>query len=158
MPKVYKLLTIDVNVINMPVPPPGYLGWNLYINDVQRTYYLVPFGSSALGIAVLISLLLVPIIAGILAVIAFRLHFYAIMTNIRGKSQVERVTKSTISVHSSDSSSIKSRTSMLLNSVFQANTLVDLPGDKAIEAKTILIATLEYEIPDWKIKVYKYLS
>ena len=143
------------NVINVTdAPPKGYLGWKLVVNDGTYGYHFEPVGSAAVQAVSSVCLGLFPLISAILAIWLFTRFFYQVKFNEMG---------------------VGSKTTML---GFLRNKIPDRKGLRtavadiftgnkaqadglAIEVgspnrRTVLIATMEYEIEDWpgvKIKI-----
>lgn len=115
---------------------------------------MVPYGSSTVGLIVWILLFTVPILTALLAVAFFQRHFYAVHHNIwglpttlQGYSPLWDRSKD----RKSDAVSVKSE-----EGVPQQDERPYPPvgwPEVTQKRRTVLIATLEYEIFDWQIKV-----
>ena len=96
-----------------------------------------------------LALLILPIVTSFVAIWLFKGYSYKIKTNYVGRAQydrsqltlVERVKKNLRFQSDSSSKNDTSNTSNLAATSYRHSI------------STVLIATLEYEIPDWKIKV-----
>jgi alpha-1,3-glucan synthase len=110
----------DLNSIVLPVPPSGYTGWIIRVNDRSHRYYLIPIGSA------FVATLYWGIIAfacpafGCLAVYLFLTKFHKVKKNILGRKEADMS--------------------------FGKNIYAPVPADEP--KPTVLMATLEYEIPD----------
>ncbi|KAB5522170.1 alpha-1,3 glucan synthase [Coniochaeta sp. 2T2.1] len=143
------------NVINVTkVPPFPYLSYKLVVQDSSITYHLVPQGDSRLQLAFFILMWIVPIGTGLLAVFTFVGAFYKVKVvekGIKGPSNgisaaflhpisAMRARKAEKKANSDRSSSEHGEGAVGLS---------DMPPKR----RTVLIATVEYNIDDWNIKV-----
>ncbi|KAI5793286.1 hypothetical protein EDC01DRAFT_690858 [Geopyxis carbonaria] len=126
MPPAY-LGECMVNVTHSP--PKGYLSFRVILNDGTLKYKFTPAGSTTIQIIIYVAMLTTPIFTGFLAVYVFMVGFYRVKTNERGAGRAR-----------------SSLTSML---TFGKNCDVMMPGERPC----VLIATLEYYIEDWDIKL-----
>lgn len=117
----------ESSVLHLPELPMGYSAWMIKVDDKSLSYTLEPHGSWLLGMIYFFLLGIVPILSGFLAIYAFNKVFYPVFYNRLGRFQSSRPL---------------------------VNALVPLAE---ATLPTILIATLEYEIPDWSIKVFSKL-
>lgn len=145
------------NYINMTAPPKPFLAWTLIVDDATLTWSLQPRGSSGIGAIMYGLLLSIPIVTGTLAVAIFMWSFYGIKYNqfgvkpakesnyfpiigaLTGKKDKEKGDDHTFSEKVSIGHS-------------KNTEIIGWPEDKHKRRK-VLIATLEYEIIDWKLKV-----
>lgn len=148
--------TVAPNYINMSAPPPPHLAWALLIDDSTMTWSLEPRGESVVGVVMYALLLSIPLITGIIAVILFMWSFYGIKYNKWGVKPKENHSyfpilgnKSKTNVSGNDATSISEK--MFGHHKHNAE-IIGWPEDKNKRRK-VLIATLEYEIIDWKLKV-----
>ncbi|RDW80976.1 hypothetical protein BP5796_05674 [Coleophoma crateriformis] len=158
------------NVINISAAPAhGYLAYKLVVNDGTWGYTLVPYGSSLAQMIVLVLLCLIPIITALLGVWAFRASFYKVKFNKMG-SQAEK-SKFPFSMALPTLETFKWRgrnkdgyskganpSDMDLATTRGNHGQSDEAGALAVAAgssgrRTILIATMEYEIAEWSIKI-----
>ncbi|KAF8758339.1 glycoside hydrolase family 13 [Rhizoctonia solani] len=135
------------NYLNMSAPPKPYLSWALMVDDKTQRWYLEPRGNSAVGAIMYALLLSIPLITAIIAVVIFRRNFYEIKVNKWGTTP------------KADASSYFPILGAL--GIMKANQHGDdkgMPGTRwarsqRTKRRQVLIATLEYEIIDWKLKV-----
>jgi alpha-1,3-glucan synthase len=144
------LLANGLNITKRPKSP--YLAYRVDINDGNLTYELVPVGSQWVQLALFIILWISPIVAGLVAVAIFQGSFYkvkyvargvggggigAILVALKGRIMGE---KSHYERTPSDAG---------------GNEIVQVITRTVTEAtrRKILIATIEYNIDDWNIKV-----
>ncbi|OBZ75598.1 Cell wall alpha-1,3-glucan synthase mok13 [Grifola frondosa] len=134
-----------------------HLAWALIVDDAQMTWSLEPRGESAVGAITYALLLSIPLITGALAVVIFMWSFYGIRYNKWGvKPTKDHSNYFPILGHlgNKSNSNLKESTPMS-EKMFghKHNTeIIGWPEDKN-KRRTVLIATLEYEIIDWKLKV-----
>jgi alpha-1,3-glucan synthase len=143
--------TAAPNYLNMSAPPSPHLAWALLVDDSNMSWSLEPRGQSSIG-AIMYSLLLaIPLIT----VLVFMWSFYGIKHNqfgVKAKSHKNYFpilglgNKSKTDVHEGEHISEK------LFGHKHNTEIIGWPEDKNKRRK-VLIATLEYEIIDWKIKV-----
>lgn len=143
--------TIARNVINVSTTPAHGIGYRITVNDGNYSYTLTPVGSVVLQAAVILMLCLFPIGSGILGACSFAGVFYAVKLNKFGTANMpaSRVTDRLMQVWTAFRIRLfgKSKTdisNMIATSYQVSNGEYD---------KSVLIATIEYEIPAWSVKV-----
>ena len=132
-------------------PPSPHLAYRVDLNDGNLKYELVPVGNRWLQLALFITLWISPLVAGLVAVGIFQGSFYKVKYVARGVGRTrigvfmlklkEKLTTKRKPSTSTASSEIASMTSV-------ARDVMPL----AMRRK-VLIATIEYNIDDWNIKV-----
>ncbi|KZN91053.1 Cell wall alpha-1,3-glucan synthase PcAgsD [Penicillium chrysogenum] len=143
---------LSSNVINITSPPPfPHLGWTISLNDANLRYQMIPVGSGWAQLVLFILLWVIPILMGCAGVFIFISNFYRVKLNKNGN-----VTKA-------DNSSV-----LLwrrLKGTFAKDDVEEIdmaeksvPTNMALagasdQRRTVLIATMEYDIQDWKVKV-----
>ena len=145
------------NYVNMTAPPKPYLAWTLIVDDATLHWTLQPRGSSGVGAIMYGLLLSIPIVTGTLAVLIFMWSFYGIKYNQFGaKPTKESNYFPIIGVLTGRKDKEKGDDHVFSEKVsvgHSKNTeVIGWPEDKNKRRK-VLIATLEYEIIDWKLKV-----
>ncbi|KAF8212206.1 glycoside hydrolase family 13 and glycosyltransferase family 5 protein [Mycena galopus ATCC 62051] len=147
--------TAAPNYLNMSAPPSPHLAWALLVDDSNMSWSLEPRGESSVGAIVYSLLLAIPLITGTLAVLVFMWSFYGIKHNqfgVKVKSHKNYFpilglgNKSKSDLHDGEHMSEK------LFKHKHNTEIIGWPEDKNKRRK-VLIATLEYEIIDWKLKV-----
>ena len=145
------------NYVNMTAPPKPYLAWTLIVDDANLSWTLQPRGSSGVGAIMYGLLLSIPIITGTLAVLIFMWSFYGIKYNQFGVKPAKETSYFPIigaltgrkDREKGDDHAFSEKVSV----GHSKNTeIIGWPEDKNKRRK-VLIATLEYEIIDWKLKV-----
>ncbi|KAJ7172450.1 modular protein with glycoside hydrolase family 13 and glycosyltransferase family 5 domains [Mycena filopes] len=148
--------TAAPNYLNMSAPPSPHLAWALLVDDSNMSWSLEPRGQSSIG-AIMYSLLLaIPLITGTIAVLVFMWSFYGIKHNqfgVKAKSSSSYFPILGLGHKSSkDASDGGHHVSEKLFGHKHSTEIIGWPEDKNKRRK-VLIATLEYEIIDWKVKV-----
>lgn len=126
--------------IKLSSPPQDFVGWTIIIGDDFKVK-LEPSGSWVKSIVVFLILLICPIFGAFVVIYAFRKVSYAVIINISGNDSPKAGAKSNKNVMDF----------MDLSRVLSSNT--ESGKTVLFKPNNVLIATLEYEIPDWKIKV-----
>lgn len=149
--------TAAPNYLNMSAPPHPHLAWALVVDDATLTWTLEPRGQSAVGAIMYALLLSIPLITGMLAVVVFMWSFYGIKYNKWGvKPNKDHSSYFPIIGSLGNKSSANLKESVPISEkmfgVKHNAEIIGWPEDKAKRRK-VLIATLEYEIIDWKLKV-----
>lgn len=150
--------TAAPNYLNMSAPPHPHLAWALLVDDSTMTWTLEPRGQSAVGAIMYALLLSIPLITGTLAVVIFMWSFYGIRYNQwgvkpdKGHSHYFPI----LGAFGNKSSANVSKEGEAMNEKafggHKPHDIIGWPEDKNKRRK-VLIATLEYEIIDWKLKV-----
>ncbi|KAI0341602.1 glycoside hydrolase family 13 and glycosyltransferase family 5 domain-containing protein [Trametopsis cervina] len=145
------------NYLNMSAPPHPHLAWALIVDDSTMTWTLEPRGQSAIGAIMYALLLSIPLITGTLAVLIFMWSFYGIKYNQWGvkpsKDHSYFPILGALGHKSSANLSNEKMSEKMFGHHHSKNTdIIGWPEDKDKRRK-VLIATLEYEIIDWKLKV-----
>jgi alpha-1,3-glucan synthase len=159
------------NYVNISAPPHPFISWNLVVDDATMQWTLEPRGEAAVGAIMYALLLSIPLITGTLAVVIFMWSFYGIKYNKWGLKQNKGSHTNyfpIIGALGSKSTSDLKATPMAekkggvfggghglhlhLHNHHQNPDIIGWPEDKEKRRK-VLIATLEYEIIDWKLKV-----
>lgn len=159
------------NVVNLTdVPPFPHLSYRLQLNDGSLNYELVPVGSQWIQLALYVILGIVPILTAAGAAFIFVKSFYQIKFNqfgtSQGKSSMPMLLRSPFQrIHNSKSTqevSFLAKASALLHHPsptgptpvsgrFEESPLfADVGGP---HRRVVLIATMEYDIEDWSIKI-----
>ncbi|KAH8653740.1 alpha-1,3-glucan synthase [Xylariales sp. PMI_506] len=129
--------TLSQNVVNMTSGPGmPYMAWRIVVNDGNWGYSFEPIGSGYYQLALSILLGLVPPITGCLALWIFRQSYYQVKFN-----QIGIAPKLGPLGLLPFASALSKRSSKLKSAPISENH------------RTVLIATMEYEIEDWNIKI-----
>lgn len=141
---------LSSNVINITrLPPFPHLGWTISLNDANLNYKLIPVGSAWAQLALFILLWVVPILMGITGVFIFIRSFYRVQLNKDGNTMSD---KAPLVFYRRLKEKIGASTSQI-NLAENAISADVAAAGAASQRRTVLIATMEYDISDWKIKV-----
>ncbi|CAK5276043.1 unnamed protein product [Mycena citricolor] len=145
---------LSPNYINMSAPPKPYVAWALIVNDADLSWRLEPRGQSAVGALLYSFLLAIPLLTGTAAVVIFMQTFYRIKHNQFGVKTKNKPMYAPILDALKGKSSADVATPMEKDEFAHRRNheIIGWPEDKNKRRK-VIIATLEYEIIDWKIKV-----
>ncbi|KAK7014847.1 modular protein with glycoside hydrolase family 13 and glycosyltransferase family 5 domains [Favolaschia claudopus] len=147
--------TAAPNFLNMSAPPSPHLAWALLVDDSNMSWSLEPRGQSSVG-AIMYSLLLaIPLVTGTIAVLVFMWSFYGIKYNkfgVKAKSHKNYFPILGLGNKSKNDLNDGEHVSEKLFGHKHNTEIIGWPEDKNKRRK-VLIATLEYEIIDWKLKV-----
>jgi alpha-1,3-glucan synthase len=143
------------NVINVTkIPPYPYLSYKLVVRDSDISYQLVPQGDSRVQLTFFILMWITPIATGLLAVFVFVGAFYKVKVVEKG---IKGAPNSFGAAFLHPISAIRTRMAEKKANSDRSSSehgdgavgLSDLPPKR----RTVLIATVEYNIDDWNIKV-----
>jgi alpha-1,3-glucan synthase len=155
----------------MTAPPYPYTGWTFHLDDNSSRWWLTPRGSATRSIVVYVLFLLLPILGGILSLLIFTNAFYAIKVNLYGNDpkglrwwrRIRWVHVAKERFVAGFEGFVRGPPTNLVptRSVFDvtSQTTADHSGPVTVGFSTahtrrkVLIATLEYEILGWNIKV-----
>jgi len=139
----------------MSAPPFPYLSWSLIVDDHKNTWYLEPRGHSVVGAIMYALLLIIPIITAVAAVLIFKWSFYGIRHNQWGMKPTTEQSYFPIlgGVFGAKKGGEATPMAEKFFGGHKGNgQIIGWPEDTNKRRK-VLIATLEYEIIDWKLKV-----
>lgn len=137
-----------VNGLNITSRPPSpHLAYRIEVNDGDLTYELVPVGNKWVQLALFVALWILPLVAGLVAVGVFQGSFYQIKYVSRGvgRSRLSAIfaiiKKKTMGTPRKETIAPTNNTDVVARVVDEASR------------RKVLIATIEYNIDDWNIKV-----
>ncbi|KAK7745826.1 Cell wall alpha-1,3-glucan synthase ags1 [Cytospora paraplurivora] len=137
------LVESDINITHAPVKP--YLAYRLVVQDSTHKYGLIPVGNMHQQLILYVLLWVVPLIMGILAVEAFKRSFYKIKFNEIGVAQPSGFTLLVNKAKDTFMSATGKST--------EKSIIAGMPVAGGEKRKQVLIATMEYNIDDWNIKI-----
>ena len=144
------------NFLNMSQPPSPHLGWSLLINDQTGKWSVVPIGQETTTIIAFALLLVIPILSAFAAAAIFRYSFYSIKVNKWGLKPTKETYFPIVGGHKEKKDAFDEKGGVIAMSDKPQkggpSKVIGWPEDPNKRRK-VLIATLEYEIIDWKIKV-----
>jgi alpha-1,3-glucan synthase len=144
------------NVINITKAPPfPHAAWRLSVDDRNYSYSISPAGSAYLQIALFVLLSVLPLILAISVVYSFMTFFYGVKFNETGAQTKEKTFVPFISSQKGKRTSPKS--SEMSKIAPRGDSTIGHTGtwekDAGGKRRTVLIATMEYDIEDWAIKI-----
>jgi alpha-1,3-glucan synthase len=144
------------NYLNISIPPAPYLAWNVHINELTGAWTVVPIGHQTVSIVAFALLAVIPVLTAFLAATVFRYSFYSIKVNKWGLKPAKEATSyfPIIGGHKGEKDKDLSEKGALAlaEKPSKQTKVIGWPED-AGKRRKVLIATLEYEIIDWKLKV-----
>lgn len=163
-------LSLINNVINLTdPPPPPFLGWQIALNDADYRFQLIPIGSRWNLLILYVLLWLLPILTGSTAIWAFMKSFYGVKLNELGITP-----KKSLGLLMTRRRSKRGKDQGPKKEDDEPHRSVPGPSDIGVPHEyrrmrqfsviaspkiatpkrlTVLIATMEYDIEDWGIKV-----
>lgn len=143
-------------------PPSPHLAYRILINDATMRYSLVPTGSRTAQIIVFALLASLPILTAIAGVWAYRHAFYAVKFNRIGQTEKHDFHPLAIARSWHADRFVPEKVSNLVSKL-QSKPIWQRPGNanasqvttlaQRQSRRTVLIATMEYDIEDWAIKI-----
>ncbi|KAL2313149.1 Cell wall alpha-1,3-glucan synthase ags1 [Schizosaccharomyces pombe] len=124
-------------------PPHGYLSYKILLRDDDMIYRLAPSGEWGVSIAIYVLCIVIPPLSAIVVSWAFKNSFYTVKFNKHGNNDLGKFypLKSLVPFRKKND----------LDSPAKVTPAVS--GVSARKKKCVLIATLEYDITDWKIRI-----
>ncbi|KAM7188085.1 family 5 putative glycoside hydrolase family 13/Glycosyltransferase [Rhypophila sp. PSN 637] len=156
------------NVVNITESPPApFVGWRFEVTDATMKYTVVPAGSRARQIAIFALMWILPLLGGCIVVFIFTGSFYKVKHNVSGASannglseKVRQIfdlkTKSHMRI---PSTSLVAPNNQMITRPSTPHSITPATGggvlqmDLGAPRKKVLIATMEYDIEDWGIKI-----
>lgn len=161
-----------VNQINITdVPPAPYTGWTIYINDNTYTHWKLPAGNQWRQLVIYVLLAVLPVLTSAATIYTFMKSFYKVTFNEIGVSSKQaliplavrrKFKKQPMSEKVNISALDLSRNTPILrqnsdgsgSSSNRSKEFNPLQTDMgAGKRRSVLIATMEYNIEDWGIKI-----
>ncbi|KKK19324.1 hypothetical protein P175DRAFT_0501355 [Aspergillus ochraceoroseus IBT 24754] len=151
--------SLSATVINITdTPPRPYISWKFYINDGTLSYHLIPIGHENIQIAMFVLFWILPLLTGAACVYLFMKSFYKVAFNQKGVSEkhnaiplvLRRRLKRTRATDGEEHSNPLMRLANKSGFLQSTTALGAATGGKR---RMVLIATMEYDIEDWAIKI-----
>jgi len=146
------------SIVNVTATPPkGYLSYRIILDDGTYNYRMILAGSTAVQIAIFTLLFTIPVLTGFFAVWSFMAGFYQVKTNTKGiaikRSILPIAFAKSMFYNRLNNSNVaatdeKRAVEMGVDSL-ELTTASQTPPKRP----SVLIATLEYDIEDWGIKI-----
>jgi alpha-1,3-glucan synthase len=152
-------VTLLSNVFNITIPPPSpYLSFKLSVGDGDLKVYATPTGSRWVQLAIFIVLAIVPMATAAGAVYVYLKAFYQVKFNQIGVTQKRSSFAPLVSAfhkvahrsHDKDSNPGLALTNV---GPFPSESGGVIGATVNARRRTVLIATMEYDIEDWGIKI-----
>ncbi|RMD41453.1 hypothetical protein DV735_g3662, partial [Chaetothyriales sp. CBS 134920] len=150
------LTSVVLNVTR--APPKPYLAWRVVVNDSNLRFRLVPSGSMWTQLILFILLWTVPVITAAISVYVYMKGFYSVKFNQIGISDkvslVPLIFKrpfQRLASHEPDEETGAGSKGEASQMFLQQND--EITAAQGGRRRTVLIATMEYDIEDWAIKV-----
>lgn len=151
--------SIAPNYLNLSAPPYPSLAWALIVDDSTMSWSLQPRGQASVGAIMFGLLCSISLLTGVLAVAIFMYSFYGIRHNqfgVKTNSGASRYFPILGTLGNKSTADFKESATPISEKIFGHHKMnadvIGWPEDKNKRRK-VLIATLEYEIIDWKLKV-----
>ncbi|KAG1797120.1 uncharacterized protein HD556DRAFT_1535307 [Suillus plorans] len=149
--------SIAHNYPNLSAPPYPALAWALIVDDATLEWTLEPHGHAFVSATMYGLLCSLSLITGVLAVVIFVYSFYGIRHNLYGVQTNSGASKYSpiIGLLNKSAADFKESVTPIAEKIFGHKPNAEIVGwlEDKNKRRRVLIATLEYEIIDWKLKV-----
>lgn len=148
--------SLSVTSINITQHPPNpHLAWRLELDDAALRFKLVPAGSKYVQMALFFLLWLVPLITAMTCAYIFMKSFYRIKFNQVGVSEKKTLISLDILKRLKDDTEAGGSRNPLVRLANKSRFLQSKSafGNRTSHRRKILVATMEYDIDDWGIKI-----
>lgn len=140
-------------------PASPHLSYRIMFNDGTMRYLLVPIGSRWVQLVIWILLAIIPVATGVLGVWIYIGAFYGVKFNETGLSEKSNFCRSLstwVSKQRGPENEMEHKTKIPFSSppdrIPPYNCIPSGPG-AGTHRRCVLIATIEYEIADWNVKI-----
>ncbi|CEJ56521.1 Putative Alpha-1,3-glucan synthase Ags1 [Penicillium brasilianum] len=150
--------SLSSTLINITAPPPKpYLSWKLQVNDATLRFRLLPAGHRYVQIVMFVLFWIIPALTGAACVYIFMMSFYKVKFNEVGVSEKHSLSpmvflKKLAPGRSGDNSINPLMRVANKTGFMQSTTALGVAGANG-KRRMVLIATMEYDIEDWGIKI-----
>ncbi|KAJ5273224.1 hypothetical protein N7478_008349 [Penicillium angulare] len=137
-------------------PPSPHLAWRIELDDANLKFRLVPAGSKYVQMALFFMLWLIPVISGTICAYIFMKTFYRIKFNQVGVSEKKTLISldflNRLKSNNLEAGGSRNILVRLANKskFLQSNSAF---GNRTSQRRKVLVATMEYDIDDWGIKI-----
>lgn len=151
--------SLSSTLLNITKPPPSpYLSWKLYVNDATQRYDLIPAGNQTAQIIMFALFWILPVITGAGCVYIFMKSFYKVKFNENGITEKSRLgpmvfLKKLKPSGSTENDYVNPLMRLANKSGFMQSTTALGAAAATGKRRMVLIATMEYDIEDWAIKI-----
>ncbi|TDZ36175.1 Cell wall alpha-1,3-glucan synthase ags1 [Colletotrichum spinosum] len=141
------------NAVNITAAPPKpFLAYRVSFNDATFQYRLVPQGNMWIQFLLWLLLFVLPVVGGLAAVQAFKRSFYKVKFNEQGAQATSRLgmlVEKTRNVFLGAAGAVPLKMRGSSTDLISAAAAAATAGKR----KRVLIATMEYNIDDWNVKI-----
>ncbi|KAG8525784.1 uncharacterized protein KY384_000544 [Bacidia gigantensis] len=138
------------NVVNITNPRRhGSLGYRIHVDDATLKYTTIPIGSDRIQACLLALLAVLPIITGVICVLLYQRSFYDIKFNRLGKREKTPF----LPIAMKEKMHFDQWASPGAWAIMKKTQPDSAASPPAQPRRTVLIATMEYNIEDWDIKI-----
>ena len=151
--------SLSAVVVNITTDPPKpYLAWRFVLNDGNYQFQLIPVGSRWQQMTLYFLLWFIPVLTGAAGIYAFMKSFYQVKFNQVGISDKKAIIPLALrrkfkKVDSEERGSSHNPLMILKNRSNMMQSKTALAASTGGSRRTVLIATMEYDIEDWAIKI-----
>lgn len=160
------LITNEVNITD--APPSPYTAWQIHVNDDTITYWKVPVGNGWRQLIVYVLLAVIPILTAAGTIWLFMKSFYKVTFNEIGVSSKQALIPLAVRRRFKKGEMTEKGLNLSVLDLAKANSSRDSDSDvsdlKGVmnpletdmgggKRRSVLIATMEYNIEDWNIKI-----
>ena len=139
------------------VPPKPHLAWRFTLNDGTYRFNLIPVGSRYKQMTLYFLLWFIPVFTGALGIWAFMKSFYQVKFNQIGisekKTLIPLALRRKFRHRDMEETGGSSLALMKMGNKEMMQSKTALAGSMGASRRTVLIATMEYDIEDWNIKI-----
>ncbi|KAF2220931.1 hypothetical protein BDZ85DRAFT_297645 [Elsinoe ampelina] len=160
-------VSLQPNVVNVTdLPPSPFLAWRIVVTDGDLRYFLEAVGSRWRQLAMFVLLAVVPLVLGLVGVWAYQRMFYQVKFNLTGLVNEKETLPAAIRKHFSmvsvkEKPTTEETTSgpspvdddSMVSPRHSVEATMAAGSALASKRRTVLIATMEYDISDWNIKI-----
>ena len=150
--------SLGQTVVNITQEPPSpYLAWRFSLDDGNYRFQLLPVGSRWQQMILYFFLWFIPVVTGAAGIWAFMKSFYQVKFNEVGISDKKAIIPLAIrrkfKKRGLDENGESRNSLMKLSNKSMIQSTTALAGATGGKRRTVLIATMEYDIEDWAIKI-----
>jgi alpha-1,3-glucan synthase len=149
--------SLSTTLINITeFPPSPYLGYKLVVNDGNYRYGRIPYGSRTNQMIMVALFWIIPVLTGGLSIWLFMKSFYSVKFNKVGISESHSLVPLALrrALKRKEKGEKEMMSLATLPMIHSNNSNVGLSHDLGAKGRrTVLIATMEYDIEDWAIKI-----
>lgn len=149
--------SLSVTTINITRHPPHpHLAWRIHLDDATMKFKLIPAGSQYTQIALFVLLWVIPIITATTTAYMFKKTFYRIRFNQVGVSEKKTlISMNAFNIFKPDKTENGQPKNLLIRLATRSRFLQSKSafGNRTSHRRRVLVATMEYDLADWGIKI-----